>query len=373
VSEGAPRRIGILTGGGDAPGLNAAIRAVVLAAHHLRGASVVGVLDGFEGLLDGRLLELPPERVRSLISRGGTILGTTNRSNPFSHPGPGGPADRSQEVLINARRAGIDVLVVLGGDGTLHIASELAELGQAVVGVPKTIDNDLAATRYTFGFWTAIATATDALDRLRDTAESHHRVMVLEVMGRNAGWIALHAGVAGAADVILLPEIPYRTELVAEVIATHRRRGQAFSIVVVGEGAFPEGGSPEYQEEHPAAGAPRLGGAGERLARELAAATGIEVRATVLGHLQRGGSPVPLDRVLATSFGEHAARLALEGRVGRMVCLSESGEIGDVDLRRAVEEIKRVDPASPLVATARAVGISFGDRAPSPGPPGPLR
>jgi ATP-dependent phosphofructokinase / diphosphate-dependent phosphofructokinase len=232
--------------------------------------------------------------------------------------------------------------------------------------VPKTIDNDLAATRYTFCFWTAIGTATEALDRLRDTAESHHRVMVLEVMGRDAGWIALHAGVSGAADVILIPEIPYRAERVAEEVEARRGRGQAFSIIVVAEGAKPHGGEKSYVEAVPRTGAPRLGGAGERLARELAALGDFEVRVTVLGHLQRGGSPVPMDRLLATGFGERAARLALTGRTGRMVCLGESGDICDTDLGQAVRHTKQVDSEGDLVRTARSVGISFGDHSPKP-------
>lgn len=372
-SDLSPRRLGLLCGGGDAPGLNAVIRAVVLTATHVYGAETVGVLDGFAGLLEERYRHLYPEDVRDLISQGGTVLGTTNRDNPFRVPTEdGGTEDRSDEVVSNARDAGLEVLVVLGGDGTLHIAHELSNKGLPVVGVPKTIDNDLRATRYTFGFWTAIGTATEALDRLRDTAESHHRVMVLEVMGRHAGWIALHAGLAGAADVILIPEIPYVPEHVVEEVRARRGRGQAYSIVVVAEGAYPVDGDKSYRDRDPRAGAPRLGGAGDRLVGQITERMeDVEARCTVLGHLQRGGSPVPMDRILATSFGERAAHLALTGRTGRMVCLTAGGEIDDVDLETAVEQTKAVDPEGALVSTARSLGISFGDR--PPGPPDPPR
>ncbi|MFL6291120.1 MAG: 6-phosphofructokinase, partial [Thermoanaerobaculia bacterium] len=237
------RRIGVLTGGGDAPGLNAVLRAVVRTAERVYGAEVIGVLDGFKGLLDGRFRHLGGQDVRELIRMGGTVLGTTNRDNPFACPGDeGGPVDRSEEVLENARKAGLDALIIVGGDGTLRIASELGRRGLNVVGVPKTIDNDLASTDYTFGFWTAIDTATEALDRLRDTAESHHRVMLLEVMGRHAGWIALHAGMAGAADVILIPEIPYVPRSVAETVVRCQERGRASTLLVVAEGAMSRGG-----------------------------------------------------------------------------------------------------------------------------------
>jgi 6-phosphofructokinase 1 len=360
VTADAARKIGVLTGGGDAPGLNAVIRAVVRAAG-TRGLEVVGVLDGFQGLVEGRFVLLDRRATRGLIRRGGTILGTTNRSNPFSFPAPGrGFADRSADALANARAEGLAGVIVIGGDGSLRIASELAALGLRVVGVPKTIDNDLEATDYTFGFWTAIEVATDALDRLRDTAESHHRVMLLEVMGRNAGWIALHAGIAGAADVILLPEIPYRVAAVEAAIEGRAARGQSYSLVVVAEGAVAEGGSPTYRTLDAGDGQPRLGGAADRLARELVPRLEHEVRSTVLGHLQRGGSPVPFDRILATRLGARAAELAAEGRWGRMVAI-RGGAIGDEPLEAALARPKLVDPRSDLVATARALGICFGD------------
>jgi phosphofructokinase-like protein len=355
------KRIGVLTGGGDAPGLNAVLRAVVrTAGDTAENVEVVGVLDGFSGLLEGRFRHLGNPDVRELIRMGGTILGTTNRDNPFACRSEHGPVDRSADCLENARKAGLEALIVIGGDGTLRIASELGKLGLGVVGVPKTIDNDLASTDYTFGFWTAIGVATDALDRLRDTAESHHRVMVLEVMGRTAGWIALHAGVAGAADIILIPEIPYDPESVARTVVSCQGRGRASSLIVVAEGAVSRSGEMSVHSVDPTTGVVRLGGAGQRVVRELEALTRCDVRATVLGHLQRGGSPVAFDRILATQFGEAAARLAIAGRCGRMVRLAD-GRIEDVDLDEAVREIKLVDPASPLVRTARSLGIGFGD------------
>ncbi|MDX1997897.1 MAG: ATP-dependent 6-phosphofructokinase [Thermoanaerobaculia bacterium] len=353
------QRFGILTGGGDAPGLNAVIRAFVRSVSSLGRADVVGVLDGFSGLLEGRFRRLEGADVRGIHAQGGTILGTTNRVNPFSVPGPRGPEDHSAKVLANAHAHELDALVVIGGDGTLKIARELGVLGLPVVGVPKTIDNDLASTDYTFGFWTAIGVATDALDRLRDTAESHHRVMILEVMGRNAGWIALYAGLAGAADVILIPEIPYRPAAVADKIEERRNRRQAFSLVVVAEGAVGADGGGESIIGHDPLGHPRFGGAGERLARELGDLVPHEIRVTVLGHVQRGGSPVPFDRLLGARFGERAAQLALEGRFGRMVRLV-GDVVDDVPIEDGVATLKRVDPQGELVRVARSTGIGFG-------------
>lgn len=356
----AIRRLGILTGGGDAPGLNAVIRAAVRAAERL-GVETLGIFDGFEGLLERRFRPFSSATVRDLVAKGGTVLGTSNRCNPFSFPLPDGTRiDRSVEVLDHAAEAGIDALLVIGGDGSLQIARDLAVKGLRLVGVPKTIDNDLAATDYTFGFWTAIEVATYALDRLRDTAESHHRVMILEVMGRDAGWIALHAGLAGAADVILIPEIPYRIETIEATVEERAARGQAYSIVVVAEGARPIGGAAAVKVADAGDGHPRLGGAGERLAVELTPRIEHEIRVTVLGHLQRGGSPVPYDRILATRFGQRAAELAAAGRFDRMVCL-RGKEIADVPLAEAVAVQKLVDPAGDLVGAARAIGVGFGD------------
>jgi ATP-dependent phosphofructokinase / diphosphate-dependent phosphofructokinase len=355
------RRIGVLTGGGDAPGLNAVLRAVVRTSERA-GVAVTGVLDGFQGLIENRFVTLDRAASRGLIRRGGTILGTSNRSNPFDFGTRAGERrDRSRELIANALTARLEGLIVIGGDGSLRIAHELTRLGLGVVGVPKTIDNDLAATDFTFGFWTAIATATDALDRLRDTAESHHRVMILEVMGRNAGWIALHAGLAGAADVILIPEVPYEIEAIERTIEVRAARGQAYSLVVVAEGALPIGGEPSFITLDSGDGHPRHGGAGERLAGALRPRIEHEVRCTVLGHLQRGGSPVPYDRILATRFGVRAAELALAGRWGTMVRLSGES-IEEVRLGDAVAKPKLVDPGSEIVRAAREVGISFGER-----------
>lgn len=316
------RRIAILTGGGDCPGLNA-------------------------------------------VLRGGTILGTTNRENPFHYPvrEKGGVVfkDLSDRALENIRRLGAEGLIIIGGDGSLKIGLELQQKGLQVIGVPKTIDNDLSATDVTFGFDTAVATATEAIDRLHTTAESHHRVMVLEVMGRYAGWIALYAGVAGGADVILIPEIPFRLEKICEKILQRRREGKKFSIVVVAEGAAPLGGEMVVRQVIPGSGDPiRLGGIGGRVGKSIEEATGIETRVTVLGHLQRGGSPSSFDRILATRLGAAAARLAAEGKYGYMVAL-RTPRIEAVPLTEAVGQMKRVDPNSDLVQTARDIGICFGD------------
>jgi ATP-dependent phosphofructokinase / diphosphate-dependent phosphofructokinase len=363
------RRIGVLTGGGDAPGLNAVIRAVVRTADRLGGIETVGVLDGFEGLLARRYRKFTSAEVRDLVGKGGTVLGTSNRCNPFAvRTDEAGDSaarlDRSAEVVRHAREAELDALIVIGGDGSLRIARQFSELGMPIIGVPKTIDNDLAATDYTFGFWTAIEVATDALDRLRDTAESHHRVMILEVMGRDAGWIALHAGLAGAADVILVPEIPYRIHAVEAKIEERAARGQSYSLVVVAEGALPAGGGPSLRESDAGDGHPRLGGAGDRLARALAPHIEHEIRVTVLGHVQRGGSPVPFDRILATRFGRRAAEAAAARRFGTMVCL-RNGAVTEVPLAEATASQKLVDPQGDLVATARAVGVGFGDEDPA--------
>jgi len=357
----AVRRIGVLTGGGDAPGLNAVIRALVRSAERMGGLETVGIRDGFQGLLEKRYQLLSGAEVRDLTRKGGTILGTTNRTNPFAIvQSDGTTVDRSIRAIANAREEGLDAIVVIGGDGSLKIALELWKLGLPVVGVPKTIDNDLAATDFTFGFWTAIETATEALDRLRDTGESHHRVMLLEVMGRDAGWIALVAGIAGGADLILIPEIPYRVSAIESKIEERAARGQAFSLVVVAEGAHSDGGEPSYQTSDAGDGHPRLGGAAERLAHELKPRIEHEVRWTVLGHLQRGGSPVSYDRVLATRLGVRAAELAAAGKFGRMACLRD-GRIHDVPIADAVDRLKRVDPAGNLATTARMMGVGFGD------------
>ena len=363
------RRVGVLTGGGDAPGLNAVIRAVVRSCAVSYGAKVVGISEGFIGLVENKARELDIRDMSGLLLRGGTILGTTNRGNPFNYAfrRPDGVEeliDASATVRKNVERLGLDCLIVIGGDGSLSIGERLyREMGIPVVGVPKTIDNDLSATELTFGFVTALEVATSALDRLHTTAESHHRVMLLEVMGRDTGWIALHAGLAGGGDVVLIPEIPYRLESLLAKFRARERRGRPFSLVVVAEGAAPAGGSQVFAGQDAVTGWKRLGGVSYSIAREIEAAGGYEVRATVLGHIQRGGTPVPIDRVLATRFGVEAARLATSGEFGKMVAL-RGDEIVSVPLSEAIGRLKRVEPDGQLVRVARAIGVVFGDEDP---------
>jgi phosphofructokinase-like protein len=353
-------RVGVLTGGGDAPGLNAVIRAVVKVGAGKLGWEILGIEDAFNGLLPERrrVWSLTPRSCQGLLQRGGTILGTTNRGDPFAFPvAGGGRADRSAEVAAAVAELGLDGLICLGGDGTQKIAWRLMqERGVPVVGVPKTIDNDLDATDATFGFQSAVDVATDALDRLHTTAESHDRVMLLEVMGRDAGHIALHAGLSGGADVILLPEIPWRPERVAAKIHARRAVGRTFSLVVIAEGAAPDG----LGAEGGAAAIKEAGGAAALAARELRRFVHADMRATVLGHLQRGGSPVASDRLLATRFGVAAVDLVAAGRWGEMVRL-RNGVVDGVSIEEAVARYRGVDPGGELVRVARAVGISFGD------------
>jgi 6-phosphofructokinase 1 len=365
----AVRRIGVLTGGGDAPGLNAVIRAVVRACKVAHGVTVVGISEGFTGLVEMRVRELDLDDISGLLVRGGTILGTTNRGNPFSYAyrrpdGVEEMVDASGTAKKNVEKLGLDCLIVIGGDGSLSIGERFwRELGIPVVGVPKTIDNDLSATDYTFGFATAVQSATWALDCLHTTAESHHRVMLLEVMGRDAGWIALHAGLAGGGDVVLIPEIPFRFEPLLAKFRARERRGRPFSLVVVAEGAAPEGGTQVFAGQDAVTGWKRLGGISYQIAREIESRGGYEVRATVLGHIQRGGTPVPSDRILATRFGIEAARLAVEGKFGSMVAL-RGDEIVAVPLADAIGHLKRVDEKGQLIQEARAIGIVFGDENP---------
>jgi ATP-dependent phosphofructokinase / diphosphate-dependent phosphofructokinase len=365
VGERRLRRVGILTGGADCPGLNGVLRAFVKTAHALFEWQVVGIVDGFEGLLrpDG-IRELDAESVRGILPTGGTILGTSNRGDPFHHKtlvdGQVRVVDRSAEALERLGRWGVDALVVVGGDGSLSIARKLHQRGVPVVGVPKTIDNDLSATDLTFGFDTAVATATDAIDKLQSTAASHHRVMILEVMGRHAGWIALEAGLAGGVEVILIPEIPFRVDRIAEHIRERDRRGRTFSLIVVAEGACPAGGEPMMLESKDPLAPKRLGGIGPWLATELGERTTREVRATILGHLQRGGTPSAFDRVLATRFGCAAAWLVERRDFGKMVAF-RGGEIVTVTIEEAVGVRKTVPPHGSRVMTARHLGISFGD------------
>ncbi len=360
------RRIAVNTGGGDAPGLNAVIRAVALAGMN-RGWEVFGIEDGYGGLLEGEdasVVRLDRDAVRGITHLGGTILGTTNRGNPLAWPvgGPGeGTRDRSDEVLEGFRRHELDALVAIGGDGSLEIARRLHEKGIPVVGVPKTIDNDVAATSLAFGFLTAVETATDAIGKLHATAQSHERIMVVEVMGRHTGWIALYSGLAGTADVILIPEIPYRIERVCEKLREREREGRDFSIVCVAEGASPVGGEAVTKTVPAGDGeVRRLGGIGEVVADEIAERTGKETRSLVLGHLQRGGSPNAQDRLLALRFGTAAVRTVADGRFGCMVCLDDDA-VRAVPLEEALSETKSVDPDGDAVETARSLGISLGD------------
>jgi phosphofructokinase-like protein len=358
---GEIRRIALNTGGGDAPGLNAVIRAAVLSALR-HGLEVYGITEGYGGLLGrGALVELTRSSVRGITHLGGTILGTTNRGNPFAWPaGDGTVVDRSDEVLESFRQHGLDALIAIGGDGSLRIAHRLAEKGLPVVGVPKTIDNDLAATQVTFGFATAVQTASDALDKLHSTAESHGRVMVVEVMGRDTGWIALHAGVSATADVILIPEIPYELERICDKVRERDRVGRGFTIVVAAEGARPRGGQPIYMEAAKPGQMARFGGIAERLAEQIAQATGKETRSLVLGHLQRGGTPTATDRLIALRFGAAAVRCVLQRQFGTMVALHPP-DVRAVPLAEAVAHIKLVPLDSDTMLTARDLGISFGD------------
>ncbi|MDW7728412.1 MAG: ribonuclease HI [Bacillota bacterium] len=355
------RRMGILTGGGDCPGLNAVIRAVVKGATYNYEMEVIGFNNGFRGLVENDAAVINDKDVSGILNRGGTILGTSNRDNPFDYRPDGSDyrktgCDRSDDAVKNIRKWGIECLVVIGGDGSLLLAHRFSKLGVPIIGIPKTIDNDLPATDVTFGFDSAVTTATEAIDKIHTTAESHHRVMVVEVMGRHAGWIALQAGMAGGGDIIIIPEIPFDYEHIIDKISDRRRRGKKFSIIVVAEGAYHTGEEPVYQN---IGNVKRLGGIGPIISEEIEKRTGMESRATVLGHLQRGGSPTSYDRVLATRFGVKAVELFREGRFNEMVCL-KGNQIESVPLEEAVAGTKRVDPESEQVRAAIAVGTSFG-------------
>tara|TARA_R110002096_G_scaffold273422_2_gene467205 strand:- start:8443 stop:9513 length:1071 start_codon:yes stop_codon:yes gene_type:complete len=355
-------KIGILNGGGDCPGLNAVTHGVVGAAHKL-GWQTVGVIDGLEGILKGDLMPMDPFETPSIMKLGGTVIGTANRG-PFSaKTGEGDVRQIPRELIEQVRESmsqnGIDALVAVGGDGTLTAGLQLHEAGIPVVGVPKTIDNDLEATAMTFGFDSAVTCVVDALDRLYWTALSHKRVMVVEVMGRHAGWIALFGGLGGGAQVILIPEIPFSFEKVAEVVQERERRGKHATLVVVAEGAKTVGGEAIYRAKD-SVGEHRLGGLGDVVGERIEELSGKETRAVKLGHLQRGGSPTSWDRILATRFGVHAVRLIEKRQFGRMVNY-QSYHVGDVSIADAVDHLKLVDPQGQVVDSARAVGISFGD------------
>jgi phosphofructokinase-like protein len=350
------RCIGICTGGGDAPGLNAVIRAAVKCAILKYHWQVIGIPDGFDGLIwPEKSRPLTLHDVSGILPRGGTILGTTNRGNPFHYctieNGVEVVRDISDQVIANSRQLGIDAVISIGGDGSQKIALDLFKKGMNIVGVPKTIDNDLSATEVTFGFDTALVTATDAVDKIHTTAESHHRIMVVEVMGRDAGWIALQAGIAGGAHVILIPEIPFTIQRICDHVALRESFGKRFTIIVVAEGVK----VPVEWQEHR-----RTGSVGNRIGDAVSRGAKKDVRVSVLGHIQRGGSPTPFDRILATRFGVAAVDLIAEGGFGKMVCLHNT-QIEAVDIAHAVGQLKTVNPHGQIVNTARSIGISFGD------------
>jgi 6-phosphofructokinase 1 len=372
------RSIAILTGGGDCPGTNAVIRAVAKKAILELGIEVIGIEDGFEGLIQRRWRKLHYEDVSGILTIGGTILGTSNKSDPYRFAVKNGSTsspsraksregnrlqyrDVSKTVIANLKKLGVECLVCIGGDGTLFVANRFYKEGVPIVAVPKTIDNDLRGTDVTFGFDTAVSIATEAVDRVHTTAQSHHRVMIVEVMGRTAGWIALYSGIAGGGDIILIPEIPYTIESVAGKVKDRNRKGKRFSIIVVSEGAKPKGGevvvrqiikdSPEQV---------RLGGISFVLGYHIEQATGIETRQVILGHLQRGGSPTPTDRVLATRLGAKAVELIEAGQFGYMAAV-KGNDIVAVGLEEAAKGPRNVPLDHPLITTARSVGTCFGD------------
>jgi phosphofructokinase-like protein len=359
------KRIGILTGGGDCPGLNAAIRAVVLRAREAQGWDVVGIRDGFEGLYEENYLDLTLDKVAHVVSRGGTMLGSSNRANPFAYPLklPDGRVeihDVSARCLANLARLDLEGLIVVGGDGTMSFSKKFLDKGARIVGIPKTIDNDLQATDYTIGFQTAVEVVTEAIDRLHTTAESHERIMIVEVMGRYAGWIALTSGIAGGAHCVLIPELEYDIDKVVESFHHGHGRGISYSVVVVAEGAKPKGGDLAVVVQGDATKQEKLGGAGQRLAEAITARTDYEVRVTVLGHLQRGGNPCAFDRELAARFGVKAVDLVAERRFGHVAAL-EHGAIVAKPIELAIKKLKLVDINGEMVKTARGVGIELGD------------
>ncbi|MBI5048245.1 MAG: ATP-dependent 6-phosphofructokinase [Deltaproteobacteria bacterium] len=357
-------KIGILTGGGDCPGLNAVIRGVVKTASIKYKWEVIGIESGFEGLiLEGHTRDLTPWRVRGILPIGGTILWSSNRGDPFNYPveenGSIVKKDLSARAMEKFKKLGLDALIVVGGDGTMTIANKFYKMGMSVVGVPKTIDNDLMATDLTFGFSTAVQTATEALDKLHTTAASHKRVIVVELMGRYAGWIALYSGIAGGADCILIPEIHFDIEKVCKHINDRVKHGACFSIIVVSEGAKPIGGDVTLLRADKNDGVERLGGIGEKVGKWIEEMVDIDVRVTVLGHIQRGGSPNSFDRILSTRFGSEAVELIKHEKFGRMVCL-KGQEIESVALDDAIARQKVVAPNSSLVKVAEAIGICMG-------------
>ena len=364
MAKSRVRRIGILTGGGDCPGLNAVIRGVTKPAQDY-GMTVYGIIDGFEGLVEGRARELNDTDVSGILARGGTILGSSNKGDPFHWPVEVGKKieiqDKAEAAIKNYQTWNLDALIAIGGDGTMHICNKLSQMGLNIVGVPKTIDNDLDATDVTFGHDSAVYVVMMALDRLHTTASSHHRVIVCEVMGRYAGWIALHGGIAGGADIILIPEIPFSWQKIYDKIHKRQLMGKKFSLVCVAEGAKAQGEEIVVKETDIKRTDPiQLGGIGALVAKNIEKNTGRETRVTVLGHLQRGGSPTPYDRILSTKFGAFAIELVSQGKFGRMVAL-KGNEIKNVRIEDAIGKQKLVKPDNQAVFAAKAVGISFGD------------
>ncbi len=349
-------RVGVLTGGGDCPGLNAVIRAVTKSLIRHGHCKVLGIADGFEGLMGAapRAQPLAWDQVSGILHMGGTILGTSNSANPLKDEAT------LAQVARNVRTLGLDVVVAIGGDGTMSLAHGLQAIGLACVGVPKTIDNDIALCERSFGFDTAVATVTESLYRIECTASSHHRVMIVETMGRHAGWLALEGGVAGAADIILLPEIDYDLDVIVQRCREREQR-QRYTIICIGEGAKPRGGAQTVREQVAHSPDPvRLGGVAHALRQQLQPHLKSEVRATVLGHVQRGGDPTPFDRVLATRFGHHAAQLVIDGRLGHMVAL-QNGLIGSVQIAQVANTQRTVPPDHELITMARDIGVCLGD------------
>lgn len=354
-------RIGVLTGGGDCPGLNAALRAVTKSLISKYDAQVVGIRDGFRGLIERNVEPLSYQDVSGILTRGGTILGASNKADPFNYH-PRGGANVSAQVMNTYNSLDLDALVAIGGDGTMSISHGLSELDLNVVGVPKTIDNDLVGTERTFGFDTAVSIATEAIDRIHTTAQSHHRVMIIETMGRYTGWIALHAGVASGSDIILIPEIEYDLDEIERVCFERQQGGQRFTIIAIAEGAHPKEGEPVVKERIEERTDPiRLGGIGHVLAEQLKARLESEVRTTILGHMQRGGTPTAYDRNLATAFGARAASLVADGTFGVMVALRE-GSFTHCPLADVANKIRTVPLSSPLIESALDLGTSFGVR-----------
>ncbi len=357
-------KLGVLTGGGDCPGLNAVIRAVVKTAINDYDMEVVGFSDGYDGLVVNRYRELRSSDVSGILTLGGTILGTSNRADPFNFPILQGDEyiyiDRSTQAIQNFENLGLDALIAIGGDGTMAASNGMAKKGLNIIGVPKTIDNDLWGTDQTFGFDSAVTSAVDAIDKIHSTAQSHHRVMIVEVMGRYSGWLALASGIAGGGDAILIPEIPYHVDVICDMIKTRNRKGKNFSIIIIGEGAKPEGG--DIVIKRIVKNSPdqiRLGGISHQLATQIEGVTTLETRVTILGHVLRGGTPTAFDRILASRFGIEAVRLAAEKKFGRMVAL-HGNEVESVAIEDVADTVRKVTLDAPLLKTAVALHTCLG-------------